>query len=729
MNTSENRERGARRAHRALVLAAILTMLFSNPIISLAQSSGASRSAPLVVEPVDETRRIVLSGNTRGEVRPEFDRGPVDDSFPLNGIQMQLRRSPEREQAAEALADELQRAGSARFHQWLTADQYAEQFGVAPVDIAKISEWLRGHGFAIQPTSPSRMTIDFSGTAGQVREAFGTEIHALDVKGERHIANARDPSIPAARAPAIEGIVSLNDFRPRPMLVHRPQYTFPLDGVTFLAVVPADLATIYHFNPLFSAGITGQGRTIALVEDSDVYNPNDWSTFRKTFGLDAYKGGSLKTVHPGGCPDPGANGNDGEAILDVEWASAAAPSADLQSVTCADTTTVFGVLIALQNLLNQPQVPPIISNSYGNCEAQNGAASNAAYKAAYLQAVLEGVSVLVSAGDNGAAYCDFDTGPAQSGVAVNAFASTAYNVAVGGTDFGDSYAGTTANYWSATNGINYGSALSYVPEIPWNDTCASTLISGYLGYPTPYGANGFCASAGAYFLFDIAGSGGPSNCATGASNGGINGATPSNGTCQGWKKPSWQNVLGNPQDGVRDLPDVSMFSSDGVWNHAYVFCDSDVANYGAPCVGAPSNWSLGGGTSFSSPIIAGVQALVNEVWGGRQGNPAPVYYALARQEYGTQGKKACESFVAGGPASTCIFYDVTLGDNAVDCTGPYNCYDPDGNAGVPGVLSLSDRSYLPAYTAGVGWDFTTGIGTVNATNLVLNPIWAVGSLP
>src|SRR5271165_892892 len=301
-------------------------------------SQGPSRhSVPLIVEPIDESNRIVLPGNTRPEVRrPEFDRGAVNDSFPLNGMQLQLRRSPEREQAAEDLADDLERAGSPRFHKWLTAEQYAEQFGVAPEDIAKISDWLRSHGFTVH-ASPSRMTIDFSGTGGQVRETFGTEIHALEVKGEGHIANVRNPSIPAALAPAIEGIVSLNDFFPHPMTVPKAQYTFSSDGVTRNALVPADLAKIYDFNPLFSLGITGQGQTIALIEDSDAYSPNDWQTFRQTFGLDAYPGGSFTTVHPGGCTDPGATGNDYEAILDAEWASAAAPSAGLLLVSCADT--------------------------------------------------------------------------------------------------------------------------------------------------------------------------------------------------------------------------------------------------------------------------------------------------------------------------------------------------------------------------------------------------------
>jgi hypothetical protein len=331
--------------------------------------------------------------------------------------------------------------------------------------------------------------------------------------------------------------------------------------------------------------------------------------------------------------------------------------------------------------------------------------------------------VFVAAADNGGDTCASNNpdGPVTNGLGVNAFASTVYNVAVGGTDFGDTYAGTIADYWSPINGPTYGSALSYVPEIPWDDTCASTLISIFFGYATPYGTNGFCASAqGASFLIPSAGGGGPSSCATGAP-----GTTPAAGTCKGWKKPSWQNVLGNPNDGVRDLPDVAMFAADGVWGHFYIYCNSDPA-LGAPCVGAPGNWSKGGGTSFATPIMAGIQALVNQVAGSRQGNPAPIFYALARQEYGSQGNKSCVSSAPGGPSSTCIFYDVTLGDNDIDCYAPNNCYAPPGGANVIGVLSLSDNSYLPAFAAQVAWDFSSGIGTVNAANLVTNHIWLTG---
>src|SRR6202158_4379866 len=183
------------------------------------------------------------------------------------------------------------------------------------------------------------------------------------------------------------------------------------------------------------------------------------------------------------CAAPGVVApNDAEAILDAEWASASAPSAAIEMAACADTSTTFGGLIAIQNLINASTPPPsIMSISYGQCEAVNGTAANAAYNSAYQQAVAEGVSVFVAAGDSGAAGCDNSVAEATHGIAVNAFASTPNNVAVGGTDFSDTYSGTNASYWNSSNTSAFGSAISYIPEIPWNDSCAGALLSAYVG--------------------------------------------------------------------------------------------------------------------------------------------------------------------------------------------------------------------------------------------------------
>src|SRR6266849_4832802 len=712
----------------------VLAVLIAAPAVNAQVESGL-HARPRITQSVDDMNRVVLEGSTHPEARPANDRGAVANDFAMEHMLLQLKRSPEQEQAVQQFIDELQTKGSPNFHRWLTAEEFGERFGLAKPDLDAVSGWLESHGFRVNVVYPSGMLIDFSGTAAQVHNAFQTEIHHLEVKGERHVGNMSDPRIPAALSPVVVGVVSLHDFRPHAMHHLRKastEFTFTdsLGNATY-AVVPADLAKIYDLNPLFSAGISGQGQTIVLIEDTDVFSASDWSTFRQTFGLSGYTSASFAQVHPPAPPSQPANNcaapgviapNDAEAILDAEWASASAPSAAIEMAACADTRATFGGLIAIQNLINASTPPPsIMSISYGQCETVNGAAANAAYNSAYQQAAAEGVSVFVAAGDSGAAGCDNSVAKATHGIAVNAFASTPNNVAVGGTDFSDTYSSTNTTYWNSTNTPTFGSALSYIPEIPWNDSCAGALLSAHLGYSPTYGSTSLCNDPlfGSFFETTVAGGGGPSACATGTPS--ISGVV--SGSCAGWPKPSWQTVLGNPNDGVRDTPDVSLFAADGLWSHFYVFCWSDTAHGGAACGSNPSAWSGAGGTSFASPIMAGIQALINQKAGGPQGNPAPVYYQLAVSEYGSAGNTSCNSSNGTSTASTCIFYDVTLGDMGVDCTGP-NCYLGGGTVG---VLSTSNTAFLPAYGTTTGWDFATGIGTVNATNLVNN--WSSASSP
>ncbi len=714
-------------------LAASLVLLASSLTM---RAQVASTVIPVSGTQIDETRLVALAGNTRSAARnPEYDRGPVDDDLPLEHMLLLLQRPEGRDAELERLVDAMHTPGAPEFHRWLTAQEFGARFRVSDADTATITDWLESHGLTINRTYANGMLIDFSGSAGQVRETFHTELHTLDVHGERHIANVTDPMIPAALAPAVRGIVSLNDFRPHGLhkeVVHShvdvksgrlmtapqgtPEYAFTEHGETFQAVTPGDLATIYSLTPLFASGTTGQGQTIAVIEDTNVYAPVDWSTFRNTFGLAKYKTGAFTQVHPANCTNPGVNADDGEAILDVEYASAAAPGSTIELASCADTRTTFGGLLALVNLVNMSTVPAIVSISYGECEAENGATANATYKALYQQAAAEGVSVFVASGDEGAAGCDADAPSALHGINVNGFASTAYNVAVGGTDFGDTYAGTNGTYWSSTDSSADASAKSYINEIPWNDSCAGALLSSAATGSAAYGANGFCNSATGrdYYLGTSAGSGGPSGCSSGVATGfGITG-----GSCKGNAKPSWQaGVLGIPSDGVRDLPDVSLFAANGVWGHYYIYCDSDTANGGAPCTGAPSGWSGGGGTSFAAPIMAGIQALVNQKTGTRQGNPNPVYYKLAAAEYGQAGSASCNSTKGNAVSAACVFYDITKGDIDVNCTGGTECYRPSG---ANGVLSTSSTVNKTAYGTTTGYDLATGIGSVNASNLVAN---------
>jgi subtilase family serine protease len=664
---------------------------------------------------------IRLVGDTRPEATAANDRGRVPDDFTMSHLSLQLRRSSERQAALDRFTADLENPNSPNFHHWLTAEAFGARYGLAPEDIATIGAWLRSEGFQVNIVFPSDNLIDFSGNAGQIRHAFHTEIHRLLVKGESHIANMSDPEIPAALAPAVAGITSLHDFYPHAM--NAGVRDVPLEDFgNGRYVAPGDLAIIYNLNPLYAAGISGQGQTIAVLESSDLYNLADWYAFRRVFGLTkAFPDGTIAQIQPSSdtlpCSDPGAVTADREATLDSEWVTATAPNANVVVAACANAYDP-GVFIAMRNLLDAPNPPSIMSISYGNSEAAIGATENAFIYSLYQQAVAEGVSVFVSAGDWGGDGFYNDRGtPGTHGLSVSGYASTPFNVAVGGTDFEDTYMNETNLYWNTVNTPALVSAKSYVPEIPWDGSCADPLWANFYGFATSYGSNGFCNSPSvpSNNLTGLVGSGGPSSCAYGAPQ--VIGVV--GGTCTGYLKPSWQAVLGNPNDGVRDLPDVSLFASAGAWNHGYLICYSDPSRSGSPCT---ATFGVSGGTSASSPVMASIQALINQQTNQSWGNPNPIYYALANSQYGSGGSTSCDSSLGNGISQACVFNDITQGDNEVICQpGTPNCFAPSGAIG---VISLSTTSYVPTYPATTGWDFASGIGSVNAFNLVMN--WTTG---
>ena len=686
-------------------LASVLCLLLILTAFTLT-SSAADGAAARIVAPINESDLVQLTGNTHPLAQAKFDQGSVPDSLPLEHMYVVLRRSPEQEQALEQLIAAQHNPHSASYRNWLTADDLGRRFGPASEDIQTIVSWLGSHGFQVNLVHKSGLVIDISGTAGAVRGAFHTEIHYYNVNGEQHIANATDPEIPAALAPVVVGVSSLNDFRPKPLIKPRSNFSFKCTGCPDgfnnseqYDEAPADVATIYNVSPLYKAGITGKGQTVVPLEVTDI-NPADVKTFRSAFGLSSYSG-TFAIIHPGpGCSDPGKNGAEGEAALDAEWTGAIAPDAAVKLASCANTATNFGAFIAAQNLLDEATPPPIMSLSYLECEADNGPASNAYVNTLWQQADSEGVSVFVAAGDNGAAGCDdFDVFPTWStgGIGANALASTPHDVATGGTDFLDTFKNQNSTYWASSNSSTGESAKSYVPEMPWNDSCASNILFLSFGYTSGIS---FCNSTdGGGFLDVIGGSGAPSIV---------------------YPKPYWQaGITGNPNDGVRDLPDISLFASNGFWNHAIVFCMSDATEGGAPCdysVPVDVFNNSAGGTSFTAPQFASIQALINQKAGGPQGNPDPIIYDMYRNH--ESQVPGCNADEGNTMPAACIFHDVTSGNNDVPCYGTNNCFNPSP-AGY-GVLSVSDSKLGIAYPAATGWDFTSGLGSVNVSNVVKN---------
>jgi subtilase family serine protease len=706
------------------------------------------------------TRGAVSSAVAQLQARGQAqDMGRRDPAAAMEDIQLVLVRPQERQAAFDAQVEALHRRGDVSYHQWLTPTVVGTEFGPAAEDVAALTGYLRGEGFTVNAVGLSGMYVDFSGTVGQVEQSFHTEIDTVrTADGEEHYAAVKEAEIPAALSGLVAGFVSLSDVRtvhPNyrravPVGMRAGAFVNPpiakdamsgasgvMDGATEIAgnprplddvsssnyaVAPGDFYTIYNETPLLNpvlpatTRIDGTGVTIALLEQSAIA-ASDVTQFRTMFGVSPATPASLVTDTGFGtnrCTAPGklkSSGDEGEAVLDIEWAGAVAPGANLIFMQCASTRTTGGVFLSAEAAIDN-NLADILSLSYGEYEGGSSGEDTLANDL-WEQAASQGQTVVVSAGDAGTATEDDGKTYATHGITVSTLSSTAWNVSAGGTDFmdvynqaeGDGGYGLSA-FWSGTNSSTYSSALGYVPEMTWNDTCASSIYNAQQKGMTADGAAlcGATAANGGSSLYLVAGGGGPS----------ILTSRP---------RPSWQTgtVFGLPTLATqpnRLQPDVSLFAANGFWGHDLPSYESDET----------TPLSYAGGTSFVAPQLAGVFALIVQKWGERLGQPNYVLYNMAGQAFGVNSftGSGCNGSGASGvgttgslPGSGCVFYDVQAGNISVDCqAGTTDCYTLSGASF--GILSTSTTAELPAFATNAGWDMATGIGSINITNLVNN---------
>jgi subtilase family serine protease len=707
----------------ALVLAAAaFAWLAPSPLSAQATSQLVTNR---LTQPVDDSARVTLKGTVHPLANAANDRGAAPDSMPLDRIQVVLKRSSAQESALQQLITGMHTPGSPSYHKWLTPAQFGEQFGASDQDIATVEAWLQSKGFSITKVNPGKQTLEMSGSVSQFRTAFNTQIHKYSVNGETHYANASDPQIPAALAPVLGGFASLNNFRPR-KLSHvlgtatydpktakaTPQWTYGTSSGVSFVLSPADFAAQYDLSPLYSASTNGSGQTIAIINDSNI-NIALVNQFRTLFSLPANPpqviiDGNDPGVDGANNPD-GPNGDSVEAYLDVEWSGAVAPNATVDLVIGADTALESGLVLAAEHAV-YGNIAPVLSISFGlGCESTLGS-GNQFVNALWEQAAAQGITAIVSTGDSASAGCDNDSTQqyAVGGLAVSGLASTPYNVAVGGTDFYySSFANSTAltsqlaTYWNPTpSQTPSASILQYIPEQPWNNSQYGLNAVNYYTDITGSTATTITGASGGASAAAICAAG--YNATTGACNGALT----------GYPKPAWQSGTGVPSDNVRDIPDLSLFAANGQNYSYYPVCYAD-----GDCQ-SPSGSNLIqitgiGGTSASAPSFAGIMALVNQKY-GPQGQADFILYPLA-----AQFPAAFHDVTAGNNSVPCAF-STTASSNSPNCiavTNPITVTPSGGTAVTEGQLGIGTT---PGYNATAGYDLATGLGTIDANQLVSN---------
>lgn len=669
-----------------------------------------------IVAPVDESALTMLRGGVPGRARAEFDRGRASENAQISFARLVLARSPQQEAALETFMRGQLDPSSPNYHKWLTPQEFGKLYGPAEADIDTLVTWLQGQGLTVLPVAPGHTSIAFSGSVAQIETAFHTEIHSFNANGEEFLANVTNPSIPAALAPVVSGVAQLDTIHPKPHHVNggMGRYDSQLKRLTradvetatpapmlttagssspyLLFLTPADAATIYDtpnsFNGGFSSGTsyTGVGVTIGIGGEATIL-PATVANYRSQFVGDTTQP-TVTSIAAAPPSEPSTSDAGGEAYLDLEISGGMAPGATIDFYTSSNLS------LAIEQAITDDKVD-IFSLSFGECEAGLTAASNQLLNQWWQEFAAQGTAVTISAGDNGSAGCDdFNNNQtATYGLQVSGYASTPYNIAVGGTDFDvlaanfSSYA-STATGSTGNSGNFYRSALSYIPESPWND---STTINTTIDSNAPLYNNGKTNI--------VAGSGGKSSCSSNNSSSTLNGCSG------GYTKPSWQRGAGVPNDGVRDLPDVSLMAGNAVYDAIWLTCNDNTGilsgtnqtvtdNCADTTINGQSTFVFSGvgGTSAASPAFAGILALVQQKAGGRIG------MAAAQSLYD----------LYNGPHAAAIFHDVTVGNNSVPCTpGTPNC-----------SKNAAGNYFLTGYDTGTGYDLASGLGSVDATQLV-----------
>jgi len=479
-------------------------------------------------------------------------------------LQMSVGLALRNQDQLSALLQGLYDTSSPDYHQYLTPDQFARQFGPTPAQQQAVISYLTGQGFTVTHTYST--LIDFSGHESLAERVFGVKINDyLAPDGRAFYSNATQPTLPAYLAQgivSISGLDNANQFyhppissRNAPRLNPNAGANCPAAGTSgggggggifggsSTAYIPSQFSTAYNYDGLHNAGLHGEGQTVGVFE-LDGYAQSDIQAYTQCFG-----GGNVALQN---VALDGFNGQPGAGAIEVEL--------DIETLVGMDPNLAKVIVYEAPNTTQGyndefarivQDRTPVISVSWGDCEQNMGQQEVNQENQLFQQAAAQGQTILVAAGDSGSATCFQGLSGGSFNTALNADdpAAQPYVTGVGGTN------------------LTLNSDNSYASETVWN--------GGFLG---------------------------------GAGGGGLS---------QFWKQPSWQTgpgVQNSYSNGMRETPDVSLDADPATGYNVYCIAGSSCSGSGGILGGGTSGgWIVVGGTSAAAPMWASMIALANQM--------------------------------------------------------------------------------------------------------------------
>jgi subtilase family serine protease len=357
---------------------------------------------------------------------------PADASTIHFGLLLKLRDTA----AAEATLASVSDPTSASYGQWLTSSEFKTRFAPAQSDVNAVQSWLKGQGFALRSTLGG-MYVEASGTTAQINKAFGTKLENYTYQGKTVHANSTTLSLPEDTPAAVLGVVSGVLGLDQGTALKTPADTLPgpdsgfrpgtpssayygekiataqpaADGKKQPYVVrgyePKQYQAAYGETGLLKRGIDGKGVTVAVTDAfASPTIAQDTKIYNSRHGLPEFGRQQFTQVTP--APDGydlvdecGGAGWYGEETLDIEAVHSMAPGANIVYVGGADCST--GLDEAWASTIDN-HVADIVTNSWGtgtDSAADLGADYIAYYEQFSLEAALTGITVDFSSGDSG----------------------------------------------------------------------------------------------------------------------------------------------------------------------------------------------------------------------------------------------------------------------------------------------------------------------------------------